>query len=172
MADLFAVHLALDLGPSAPSSVIETLRRHLDAGSVEEPDDDCEIWAPGFTSLLAERGPARRIGGVLTAELVQGEDRWSLTARQEIHAELRPELDGAGGNAGPPRPGAGRHRPGEVVRGLWSRTPDQPGRGTGDDDAAIRGVSEESTNCRRAARVGPFGFSSLRARQPGHMASP
>jgi hypothetical protein len=93
MADLFAVDLALDLSPTTPASVIEQLRRHLDAGSAEEPDDDCEVWAPGFTPLLAERGPAWRIGGVLTGELVRGEDRWSLTARQEIHAELRPELD-------------------------------------------------------------------------------
>lgn len=46
-----------------------------------------------FVPLLVERGPAVRIGGVLTGELVQGDEHWSLTARQEIHAELLPELD-------------------------------------------------------------------------------
>ncbi|GAA3297010.1 hypothetical protein GCM10020295_28380 [Streptomyces cinereospinus] len=48
---------------------------------------------PDFVALLAGRGPAVRIGGVLTAELLQGHGQWSLTARQEIHAEFLPELD-------------------------------------------------------------------------------
>jgi hypothetical protein len=87
---VFAVDLALDLSPTVPSAVLADLRRHLgvvDRG--EEMADDMYDLVP----LLAARGPAVRIGGVLTGELVQGTDRWSLTTRQEVHAELLPELD-------------------------------------------------------------------------------
>lgn len=43
--------------------------------------------------LLAARGPAARIGGVLVGEFARTDSGWSLTARQEVHAEFLPELD-------------------------------------------------------------------------------
>ncbi|NYV77188.1 hypothetical protein [Streptomyces sp. UH6] len=85
MGDMYAVDLALDLAPTVPAAVLDELRFHLgtpDAGSGGE-----------LTALLAGRGPARRIGGVQTGELVRARDGWALTARQELHAELLPELD-------------------------------------------------------------------------------
>ncbi|MGW1538967.1 hypothetical protein ACWCPM_01495 [Streptomyces sp. NPDC002309] len=92
MSDVFAVDLALDLTPTAPPAVLDHLRRHL---GLDDADDGGEAVgdAPDFVPLLAGRGPAVRIGGVLTAELLQGDGRWSLTARQEVHAEFLPELD-------------------------------------------------------------------------------
>lgn len=92
MSDVFAVDLALDLTPTVPSSVLDHLRRHLGLDEADDGNGAVE-GLPDFVPLLAERGPAVRIGGVLTGELVQGDDSWSLTARQEIHAELLPELD-------------------------------------------------------------------------------
>ncbi|WNM30022.1 hypothetical protein RKE30_06205 [Streptomyces sp. Li-HN-5-11] len=92
MSDLFAVDLALDLSPTVPAAVLDRLRRHLgfDVGGDERDAGD---ETPDFVPLLDRRGPAARIGGVLTGELVQGNGHWSLTARQEIHAELLPDLD-------------------------------------------------------------------------------
>ncbi|KOV91579.1 hypothetical protein ADK65_34630 [Streptomyces sp. NRRL B-1140] len=90
MSDVFAVDLALDLSPNLPDAVLAHLRRHLEGDS---PDDGSgEVDWPDFVPLLADRGPATRIGGLLTGRLVQASDHWSLTARQEIHAELLPEL--------------------------------------------------------------------------------
>ncbi|MER6715212.1 hypothetical protein [Streptomyces sp. NPDC000877] len=90
MSDLYAVDLALDLSPTAPDAVLAHLRRHLEADTAD--DDSDEVDWPDFVPLLADRGPAWRIGGLLTGELVQGADHWSLTARQETHAELLPDL--------------------------------------------------------------------------------
>ncbi|MEV7995096.1 hypothetical protein AB0O67_25275 [Streptomyces sp. NPDC086077] len=88
MADMFAVELALDLSPTVPGAVLHTLRWHLGLGETEPVDA-----TPDLFPLLADRGPATKIGGVLTGELLNGSDHWSLTARQEIHAELLPDLD-------------------------------------------------------------------------------
>ncbi|MFI9615718.1 hypothetical protein ACIHCM_29240 [Streptomyces sp. NPDC052023] len=92
MSDVFAVDLALDLTPTAPRAVLDLLRRHLGLDDADDGGDAVED-VPDFVALLAGRGPAVRIGGVLMAELLQGDGHWSLTARQEIHAELLPELD-------------------------------------------------------------------------------
>lgn len=83
MSDLFAVDMALDLNPDVPDVVLDTLRWHLGLGEAEEA---------GEFPLLAQRGPAARIGGVLTGELLRRGHHWVLTARQEIHAEFLPEL--------------------------------------------------------------------------------
>lgn len=90
MSDVFAVDLALDLSPSAPSAVLDDLCWHL--GVMENGSSAVDDMAD-LVPLLSARGPAVRIGGVLTGELVRSTDRWCLTARQELHAELLPELD-------------------------------------------------------------------------------
>ncbi|GAA0918664.1 hypothetical protein [Streptomyces thermoalcalitolerans] len=92
MSDLFAVDLALDLSPTVPAAVLDVLRRHLGLDT-ESGESDMGDEMSDFVPLLSCRGPAKRIGGVLTGELVQGDSHWSLTARQEIHAELLPDLE-------------------------------------------------------------------------------
>jgi hypothetical protein len=87
VADLYAVDFALDLVPSVPDAVLADLRWHL--GATDAVADDMGDAVP----LLADRGPAHRIGGVLTGALVESADRWSLTARQEVLAELLPDLE-------------------------------------------------------------------------------
>ncbi|MEU6118406.1 hypothetical protein ABZ840_28140 [Streptomyces sp. NPDC047117] len=91
MSDLYAVDLALDLRASVPDTLLADLRWHLDPGDRE---------VDGMFPVLAERGPAVRIGGVLIGELVQkpggyGQEPggWALTVRQEIHAEVLPEFE-------------------------------------------------------------------------------
>ncbi|MFD7631423.1 hypothetical protein ACFV7Q_36360 [Streptomyces sp. NPDC059851] len=87
MADLYVLDLALDLRESVPGTVLADLRWHL-GEEVREEDDEF-----GPHPLLAQRGPAYRIGGVLVGELARTETGWSLTVRQEIHAELMPDVD-------------------------------------------------------------------------------
>ncbi|WP_030619729.1 hypothetical protein [Streptomyces sclerotialus] len=84
MSDLYAVDLALNLRESVPDAVLADLRWHLGIESAE---------ADGAFPLLTARGPAVRIGGVLVGELLRTVGGWSLTARQEIHAEVLPELE-------------------------------------------------------------------------------
>ncbi|GAA0460161.1 hypothetical protein GCM10010361_25090 [Streptomyces olivaceiscleroticus] len=81
---MYAVDLALDLRESVPDAVLADLRRHLDPESPEADD---------AFPMLAARGPAARIGGVLFGELVHRAGGWALTVRQEIHAEFLPEID-------------------------------------------------------------------------------
>ncbi|MFD8839708.1 hypothetical protein [Streptomyces griseofuscus] len=87
MSDVFAVDLALDFSPTLPDAVLDDLRWHLGLLTGDAADEMGDL-----EPLLAARGPAARIGGVLTGELVLAGDHWSLTARQEVHAELLPEL--------------------------------------------------------------------------------
>lgn len=89
MSDVFAVDLALDFSPALPAAVLDDLRWHLGLLAGDAADDE----VTDLERLLAARGPAARIGGVLTGELVLAGDHWSLTARQEVHAELLPELE-------------------------------------------------------------------------------
>jgi hypothetical protein len=93
MSDVFAVDLALDLSPTVRDAVLEHLSLHLEGGDGADDDIDAEegCWTD-LVPLLADRGPATHIGGLLTGQLFQGSDHWSLTARQEIHAELLPEF--------------------------------------------------------------------------------
>ncbi|MFY4723435.1 hypothetical protein [Streptomyces sp. LaBMicrA B280] len=90
MSDVFAMDLALDLSSSVPNALLDDLRWHLGLRD-DENDAVDEMAVP--EPLLAARGPAARIGGLLTGELVRAGSRWSLTARQEVHAELLPELE-------------------------------------------------------------------------------
>ncbi|CAL9298289.1 hypothetical protein [Streptomyces sp. SudanB52_2052] len=90
MSDVFAVDLALDLSPTVPEAVLAHLRLHMEGDSTDDDNDEAD-W-PDFVPLLADRGPATHIGGLLTGHLHQGPTHWSLTARQEIHAELLPDL--------------------------------------------------------------------------------
>ena len=84
MADVYELQLALDPPGSPPRSDLALLRRHL--GDTAEGGRD----GHGYP-LLADRGPARRIGGALLGELRGNDARWSLTARQKTHPD---ELDG------------------------------------------------------------------------------
>ncbi|MCX5343922.1 hypothetical protein [Streptomyces atratus] len=94
MSDVYAVDLALDLRASAPSAVLADLRWHLGIkDAADDPADDMTGEIGDMFPLLAARGPAARIGGVLVGELARTADGWSLTARQEVHAESLPELD-------------------------------------------------------------------------------
>ncbi|MFD9604064.1 hypothetical protein [Streptomyces sp. NPDC059970] len=94
MSDVYAVDLALDLPASVPSAVLADLRWHLGIeDAADDPADDMTDETGDMFPLLAARGPAARIGGVLVGELARTADGWSLTARQEVHAESLPELD-------------------------------------------------------------------------------
>ncbi|MFF0289244.1 hypothetical protein [Streptomyces sp. NPDC005262] len=94
MSDVYAVDFALDLQSSVPSSVLADLRWHLGIEAAGESRAEDPVGELGDVfPLLAARGPARRIGGVLVGELTRTAGGWSLTARQEVHAELVPELD-------------------------------------------------------------------------------
>ncbi|WP_328888843.1 hypothetical protein [Streptomyces sp. NBC_00316] len=94
MSDVYAVDFALDLHASVPGSVLADLRWHLgiEAGGEREAEDPVGETGDVFP-LLAARGPAARIGGVLVGEFARTDSGWSLTARQEVHAEFLPELD-------------------------------------------------------------------------------
>ncbi|MEV6385126.1 hypothetical protein AB0M31_37635 [Streptomyces sp. NPDC051773] len=88
MADLYTVDVSMNLAATVPDAVLSELRRHL---GLEGPGDghadnidDHPVWAA--------RGPARRIGGVLTGELIRTEQGWALTVRQEVHAETMPQV--------------------------------------------------------------------------------
>ncbi|MEU3354180.1 hypothetical protein [Streptomyces sp. NPDC037389] len=89
MSDLYELQLAWELGDAVPEEVLDDLRWHLglqDVGSSDGDGSECE-------PLLAGRGPASRIGGVLFGALARGPRGWSVTVRQEVHAEELSELD-------------------------------------------------------------------------------
>ncbi|MFB8024211.1 MULTISPECIES: hypothetical protein [unclassified Streptomyces] len=91
MGDLYAVDLALNLCATVPSALVDELRWHLGSAPGGHAD---ELTGPDDVfPLLAERGPAARIGGLLTGELHRTGTGWALTARQEVHAESLPGLD-------------------------------------------------------------------------------
>ncbi|WP_037682001.1 hypothetical protein [Streptomyces albus] len=85
MSDVYELQLHLNLTASTPADTLSRLRRHLGA----EPWPD-EVADDG--PLLASRGPAARIGGVLVGELAESPHGWSLTARQEIHPDQFQDL--------------------------------------------------------------------------------
>ncbi|GAQ67638.1 hypothetical protein [Streptomyces scabiei] len=89
MADLYAVDVSMNLAARVPDAVLSELRRHLGhEGTDDGLADDCDDYP-----VWAARGPARRIGGVLIGELVRTDQGWSLTVRQEVHAESMPQVD-------------------------------------------------------------------------------
>lgn len=91
MSDVYAVDFCLDLRATVPIPVLTDLQWHL--GVRADGAEYGESGATGSYPLLAGRGPAVRIGGVLVGELIRTPDGWSLTARQEVHAESLPDLD-------------------------------------------------------------------------------
>lgn len=95
MSDIYAFDLALDLLESTPQDVLATVRWHLGQELEQDlhgnsPDDD----EPDIFPLWAGRGASHRIGGTLWGSLDQGARSWSLSVRQEVHAEDLPELKG------------------------------------------------------------------------------
>ncbi|MFJ8859667.1 hypothetical protein ACIRD8_14660 [Streptomyces sp. NPDC102451] len=101
MGDMYAVELSLNLRATVPSAVVDELVWHLGtpagtgAGRAEGAADTPagELTGPDDAfPLLAERGPAARIGGLLVGELHRTDGGWALTARQEVHAECLPDL--------------------------------------------------------------------------------
>lgn len=101
MGDMYAVELSLNLRATAPSTVVDELKWHLGtaactgAGPAEATVDASPAELTGRDEafpLLAERGPASRIGGLLVGELHRTDSGWALTARQEVHAECLPDL--------------------------------------------------------------------------------
>ncbi|MFD0353051.1 hypothetical protein ACFVHW_04765 [Streptomyces sp. NPDC127110] len=91
MADLYALELALTLAASTPEPVLALIREHMEPYA-EDGDDGDDFTPPPFT-VLAERGPAYRVGGECTAALTRTPAGWTLTARQEIHAESLPDVE-------------------------------------------------------------------------------
>ncbi|MFG2589184.1 hypothetical protein [Streptomyces sp. NPDC048438] len=101
MGDMYAVELSLNLRATVPSAVVDELEWHLGTAAgtgvgraegtadapAEEPTGPDDVFP-----LLAERGPATRIGGLLVGELHRTAGGWALTARQEVHAECLPDL--------------------------------------------------------------------------------
>ncbi|SPF06812.1 hypothetical protein [Streptomyces sp. MA5143a] len=89
MADLYAVDVSMNLAATVPDAVLCELRRHLGhegtSDGLAEDADDYLLWA--------DRGPARRIGGVLVGELIRTGRGWALTVRQEVHAEVMEQVD-------------------------------------------------------------------------------
>ncbi|MFF3245939.1 hypothetical protein ACFYWY_19880 [Streptomyces sp. NPDC002870] len=92
MSNLYVVDLALNLRASVPSAVVADLRWHLGIKIDENGEDRSSETGDRFP-LLAARGAAVRIGGVLVDELVQAAAGRVLTVRQEAHAEVMPELE-------------------------------------------------------------------------------
>ncbi|MFD9258162.1 hypothetical protein [Streptomyces sp. NPDC059538] len=77
MADLYALDLAFDLLDTTPDDVLAEVRRQLTGDG-----------------LLATRGPAWRVGGMLVGEFAPAErGGWALTTRQEVHEEQLPDLE-------------------------------------------------------------------------------
>ncbi|MFE9571053.1 hypothetical protein ACFYMW_21445 [Streptomyces sp. NPDC006692] len=95
MSNIYALDLALDLSAATPEEVLALVRWHLGQGLEQAVDG---AFSDGSESdafpLWSGRGPAHRIGGVLLGELARGASGWSLTVRQEIHAEELPDLRG------------------------------------------------------------------------------
>jgi hypothetical protein len=89
MADLYVVDVSMNLTASLPDAVLSELRWHLGLGETADGQEDD---APDYP-VWAARGPAKRIGGIRIGELTQAPQGWSLTVRQEVHAESMPQVD-------------------------------------------------------------------------------
>ncbi|MFD6422103.1 hypothetical protein [Streptomyces sp. NPDC060198] len=91
MSDMYVVDFCLDLTAAVPIPVLTDLQWHL--GVRADAAEYGESGVAGAYPLLAGRGPAARVGGVQVGELARTPRGWSLTARQEVHAESLPDLD-------------------------------------------------------------------------------
>lgn len=83
MSDIYALDLALNLPGTVDSQLLSDLRWHLDL-----PQDGALSIEPGEFPLFDARGPGSHVGGALVGELTRTGDGWSLTLRQEVHAEF------------------------------------------------------------------------------------
>ncbi|MFJ8883789.1 hypothetical protein ACIRJR_10290 [Streptomyces sp. NPDC102402] len=100
MGDMYAVELSLNLRATVPSAFVDALERHLGTaagtggtgGTGAGPAEGTAEAPADVFPLLAERGPASRIGGLLVGELHRTDGGWALTARQEVHAECLSDL--------------------------------------------------------------------------------
>ncbi|MFE9558906.1 hypothetical protein ACFYOD_36310 [Streptomyces sp. NPDC006703] len=93
MSDIYALDLALDLLETTPEEVLALVRWHLGSELEQAVDGGpSDASEPDAFPLWPGRGPAHRIGGVLLGGLARGVGGWSLTVRQEIHAEDLPDL--------------------------------------------------------------------------------
>ncbi|MFI6944201.1 hypothetical protein ACIBI4_33520 [Streptomyces sp. NPDC050418] len=90
MSDLYELQLSLDLPADLSDDELSSLRRHL---GVEGHGPSVDMDDPDNWPLFSERGPASRIGGILTGDLQQSPRGWSLTVRQEIHPDGFSPLD-------------------------------------------------------------------------------
>ncbi|MEV4443365.1 hypothetical protein AB0K09_31090 [Streptomyces sp. NPDC049577] len=89
MSDLYELQLAWELGDTLPGELLDELRWHLGLPHNQEQKQEPAPGDPAEKDpLLAGRGPASRIGGTLGSELARGRRGWSLTTRQEVHAEM------------------------------------------------------------------------------------
>ncbi|MFF5707226.1 hypothetical protein ACFY7H_32775 [Streptomyces sp. NPDC012794] len=97
MADLYALELALELDDSTPEPVLALIRDHMAPYPEDDAYDDGDVdedeYVPPPFRVLAERGPAYRVGGTCSAGLTRTPHGWTLTARQEIHAECLPDAE-------------------------------------------------------------------------------
>ncbi|EFL16725.1 hypothetical protein [Streptomyces sp. C] len=96
MADLYALELALTLAASTPEPVLALIRDHMEPYAEDadsDSDSDGDEYVPPPFKVLAERGPAYRVGGECTAALTRTPTGWTLTARQEIHTENLPDAE-------------------------------------------------------------------------------
>ncbi|GHE31297.1 hypothetical protein [Streptomyces capitiformicae] len=94
MADIYELQLSLDLPESLPADDLALLRWHLGEGETEGQGGDDAY------PLLADRGAAARIGGVLVGELCRGARGWALTVRQEVHPDEFDDLRSLVGRLG------------------------------------------------------------------------
>ncbi|CAL9317490.1 MULTISPECIES: hypothetical protein [unclassified Streptomyces] len=85
MADIYEFQLALDLPSDLPEADLAVLRWHLGQEGGVRGDYEYPLWE--------DRGPARRIGGVLVGELASDDWGWALTVRQEVHPDEFDDLD-------------------------------------------------------------------------------
>ncbi|MFF3014784.1 hypothetical protein [Streptomyces sp. NPDC057939] len=104
MSDFHELMIAVDLREEISEAELADLRWHLGMGPrpeslsivtdfpvVVEDDSGAPVIEDDPYPLLAEQGPAWRVGGVLFSALASRADLprkgWSLTSRQEIHPD-------------------------------------------------------------------------------------
>jgi hypothetical protein len=105
MADSYEVVLAVDLDAGVDGDELAELRWHVGEGPVparfplgtdrylpahplgDPGDPDCAWETAAPEPLFAGRGPARHIGGTLSAGVRGAPGGWSLAVRQELHPD-------------------------------------------------------------------------------------
>lgn len=89
MGDLYVLDVSLDLPASVPESVVDEVRWHLGLATDVDMPEDTDAFP-----LWDVRGAGGRTPGVQIGELVGDSlTGWSLTVRQELHADSLPEAE-------------------------------------------------------------------------------